>query len=178
VLKRYHITVGATTTAGGTVTSAGSMMSVGGAKIALEGDEVSCPSCNSKGVIKIDGARRNERFNNRHLALSDDLCICKCSPPPRLVSNQTQRYQFVGAASSMSLAPSAAPSWAQPVQASKSKAEPDDEAAIRLLHPESREPFRRRPYKLELTDKLIEGITDDEGCTQALSALERASLVA
>jgi uncharacterized Zn-binding protein involved in type VI secretion len=178
MLKRYHITLGATTTAGGTVTSASSLMSIGDAKMALDGDEVSCAACNSKGIIKLDGPRRSEQFNSRQVALSDDLCICLCSPPPKLVNSQTQRYQFIDAASSMATAAPAAASQATSTLASPARTEVDDKAAIRLLQPATREPFRQRPYKLQLHDKIIKGTTDEEGFTQPLSSSERASLVA
>jgi uncharacterized Zn-binding protein involved in type VI secretion len=97
MLKRYHITLGATTTANGTVTSASSMLSIDGARIALEGDKVSCPACHAEGFIKLDGPRLSERFNNRQVALNDDLCICKCNPPPRLVHTQARKSQMIDA---------------------------------------------------------------------------------
>lgn len=93
--KRYQITLGATTTAGGTVTSASSMMSIDGARIALEGDTVSCTACDSEGIIEPDGPRLGTRFNGRQVALSDDLCICRCVPPPRLVHIQTRQAQVL-----------------------------------------------------------------------------------
>jgi hypothetical protein len=58
---------------------------------------VSCPTCNSTGVIEPDGPRLGHRFNGRLMALSDDVCRCKCSPPPRLVANQTFSRQIVDA---------------------------------------------------------------------------------
>jgi uncharacterized Zn-binding protein involved in type VI secretion len=86
--KRYLITLGAPTTAGGKVTSANSIRSVNGAMAALEGDTVWCPKCNSAGVIMLDGPRLTETYNGKRYALNDDLCICKCRPPPRLVAAQ------------------------------------------------------------------------------------------
>lgn len=178
MLKRYHITLGATTTAGGTVTSASSLMSIDGAKIALEGDEVFCSACNSKGIIKLDGPRLGERFNNRQVALSDDLCICRCSSPPKLVNSQTHKHQFIDAQFSTANVMSATAGQTNSRQTSPARTETDDKAAIRLLQPETREPFKLRPYKLQLTDKVMAGTTDEEGFTQPLSAFERASLVA
>jgi hypothetical protein len=32
-----------------------------------------------------------------------------------------------------------------------------------LLHPETRDPFKHRPYRLELPGKVIEGTTDQHG---------------
>jgi uncharacterized Zn-binding protein involved in type VI secretion len=97
MIKRYLITLGAATTAGGTVTSASALMSVDGARIALEGDTVFCKACNSDGVIKLDGPRLNGSFNGRQIALSDDLCICKCNQAPRLVNTQTCKAQWIDA---------------------------------------------------------------------------------
>jgi len=85
---RYYITLGATTTAGGTVTSASSLLAINGVKVALEGDQVTCPACDSTGAIALDGPHVAARDNGRHYALSDDLCRCRCNPPPRLVAAQ------------------------------------------------------------------------------------------
>lgn len=52
---RYHITLGATTTAGGKVVSAISNRSLNGVKVACAGDTVACPACKSEGVIEPDG---------------------------------------------------------------------------------------------------------------------------
>lgn len=83
---RHYITLGSSTTAGGTVTSASSLLSLNGVRVALEGDQVSCPACNCTGVIGLDGPRVQARDNGRQHALSDDLCLCQCHPPPRLVA--------------------------------------------------------------------------------------------
>ena len=96
-MKRYHITLGARTTANGTVTAASSMASINGAPLALEGDAVSCPSCHSDGVIVCAGPRLPDHWNGRPYALQDDLCACKCVPAPRLVANQTLKCQHVQA---------------------------------------------------------------------------------
>lgn len=91
--QRYLITLGAGTTAGGKVTSASSARSVNGARVAVEGDQVQCPQCHSMGVIQPDGPRLGERCNGKQVALHDDLCLCKCDPPPRLVANQALACQ-------------------------------------------------------------------------------------
>jgi hypothetical protein len=49
-------------------------------------------------VIEPDGPRHSDRFDGREKALSDDLCRCKCDPPPRLVASQTLSRQIIGAA--------------------------------------------------------------------------------
>lgn len=90
---RYHITVGARTTAGGTVLTGGSFFTIHGVPVAHEGDTVACPQCETVGVIAPDGARRSETYMGREIALSGDLCICQCTPAPRLIENQKHSWQ-------------------------------------------------------------------------------------
>ena len=94
-MKRHHITLGARTTADGIVSSASSFVSIDGARIALEGDAISCHGCGATGTIQCTGPRTQERFNGRLVALEGDLCICNCATPPTLVPNQGSRYQTV-----------------------------------------------------------------------------------
>lgn len=95
-MKRYTITLGATTTSGGKVTSASSSGCINGALIALEGDAIFCPVCKSTGQIVCVEPRIPEQWNGKKVALEDDHCACGCSPPPRLVSNQSLRCQHIG----------------------------------------------------------------------------------
>ena len=94
-MKRYHITLGANTTAGGSVITASSLSLIDGARMALEGDKVSCPQCHSDGVIVCAGPRLPDEWEGRRYALQDDLCVCKCVPAPRLVATQTLKCQHV-----------------------------------------------------------------------------------
>jgi uncharacterized Zn-binding protein involved in type VI secretion len=94
---RYTITAGAGTTAGGNVISGSSAKRINGAAVACAGDPVSCPTCHSTGTIEPDGPRLNHGCNGKQLALSDDVCRCKCTPPPRLVANQTFSRQIIDA---------------------------------------------------------------------------------
>ena len=94
-MKRHLITLGARTTANGVVTSASSRMTIDGARVAVEGDEVSCHACGSTGLIRCTGPRTPERFNGRLVALENDECVCNCATPPRLLPSQHLRYQNV-----------------------------------------------------------------------------------
>ncbi|MTV41838.1 hypothetical protein GM676_30250 [Duganella radicis] len=58
-MQRYHITLGASTSAGGKVISASSACSINGVVVALEGDAIFCPACKSNGRIKIFGTPGN-----------------------------------------------------------------------------------------------------------------------
>lgn len=177
MLRRYDITLGATTTAGGRVITASPDDTILGVPVAVEGDEVECPKCNSVGVIVPDGPRLSDTILGRQIALSDDLCLCKCDPPPRMVAIQDFTYQEVDPGYFAAQAAAAVAQSPANAQAGMSDAGPDDEVAIRLLHPETREPFRHRAYTLQLGNKTISGTTDGAGCTKALSAAERASIV-
>ena len=95
-MKRYHITEGAKTSAGGKVINATSGISIDGISGALEGDAIYCPACKSVGKIMSVGPRVPETWNGKPVALSDDLCICGCSSPPKLLPSQTRKYQSVG----------------------------------------------------------------------------------
>jgi uncharacterized Zn-binding protein involved in type VI secretion len=174
---RYHITVGASTTAGGKVVSATSNRSINGAKVAYAGDQVSCPKCNSTGVIQPDGPRLSDVFNGRQVALSDDLCVCKCTPPPRLVANQTFSKQTITADWHAAKAGEVAESAAKLNKAGSSATTASDGGPLVLLDPKTEEPYRNRRYKLELKDKGIEGTTDQNGATKPLTAAERAAIV-
>lgn len=93
--QRFYITLGATTSAGGTVVSAASLMALDGVPVALEGDAVACPACNGAGLIAADGPRLPARDAGRLYALSGDLCLCGCEPPPRLVAAQALSGQTI-----------------------------------------------------------------------------------
>ncbi|MDO8313539.1 MAG: PAAR domain-containing protein [Sideroxyarcus sp.] len=94
-MKRHHITLGAKTTAGGIVATATSFCTIEGAQMALDGDTIACPSCKSTGKIRCIGPRIPETWNGRDAALENDLCMCKCAPPPRLLAAQSLRYQEI-----------------------------------------------------------------------------------
>jgi len=94
-MRRYHITVGAKTTAGGTVRTGWDYSTINGQAMAREGDVVDCPKCDSTGTIVCDGPRLVDLLEERNAALDGDLCKCKCDPPPRLIANQTLRCQQI-----------------------------------------------------------------------------------
>jgi len=177
MIERYYITLGAGTTAGGKVISSSHLDTIDGAGVALEGDRVACPACNTEGVIALDGPRLSERFDGRQVALGDDLCLCGCSPPPRLVASQDFACQVLTA------------SWhagqlAEAVQAAAglnargASAAQSERAPLILRDIDTQEPFRGQPYRLELADGVISGTLDQNGATRPLTAAERAAIVA
>ncbi|MGC0048954.1 PAAR domain-containing protein [Ralstonia pseudosolanacearum] len=90
-MKRYVILSGDKTTVGGTVQATVTTLQLNSVHVAHEDDAVACPACYSTGKIQCSGGPRLPMNgpDGRRIALHDDLCICECQPPPRLVASQT-----------------------------------------------------------------------------------------
>ncbi|MFC3458597.1 PAAR domain-containing protein [Massilia haematophila] len=174
-MRRYHITLGAKTTVGGVVTTATSFCSINGVRMALEGDTVACPACHADGKILCDGPRLSDKWNGRQAALENDLCVCRCNPPPRLIAVQTHRSQLITAEEDQLTGPAAMK--AAQARLPKSMAT-TDELPLRLVDEATQQPHRHRPYRLDFADKQIEGVTDEDGLTRPLSRADRAALLA
>ncbi|MEW6759298.1 MAG: PAAR domain-containing protein [Pseudomonadota bacterium] len=173
---RYEITLGARTTAGGEVISADPFLKIDDTAVAHEGDSVSCPACNTIGVIRPDGPRLSDISNGKQVALSGDLCICKCSQPPRLIESQTCSGQYIDG--DWHAGRAAAAETAAKRNETRACAGVDADAVpLLLLDPNTEEPYRNRPYRLELKGGIIEGMTDLDGATRPLTAQERASFI-
>jgi uncharacterized Zn-binding protein involved in type VI secretion len=92
-MRRYDIVKGDTTTAGGVVQAGDPTDVIGEREQAYENDPVWCPACKTMGKIVCDGQRISTTGpDGRQTALSDDLCICQCVTPPRLVASQSASY--------------------------------------------------------------------------------------
>lgn len=176
MLTRYHITLGATTSASGKVISASTCRSINGARVAREGDKIACPACSSTGLIALNGPRLSESDNGRQVALSGDLCICKCPSPPRLIASQGFVKQIIDSAWHAEEAVTVA-GIAEKLNAGPDDSDNADGIPLLLLDPDTDEPFRHRPYRLELTSKVIEGTTDEHGATRQLTAAERDAVL-
>lgn len=94
-IKRYYIRSGAATTAGGTVRASSQSSLLDGVALACEGDPIDCPACGGEGMIRCVPPRLPDTGDGKEYALGDDLCICQCSPPPKLVADQDCAYQLV-----------------------------------------------------------------------------------
>ena len=176
-MNRYYITLGAPTTANGKVTSANHLDTINDAAIAREGDTCWCPACQSEGVIVLDGPRLSETWEDREVALNDDLCMCKCSPPPRLVAAQDFAYQIIDTDWHAARTEKAAAAAKELNNAGSAGGVGPDATALVLLDPKTDEPYRYRAYTLQLADTVITGKTDQYGATRPLTAAERAAIV-
>lgn len=96
-LYRYYILEGDTTTVGGRIQKTSNPLSfkVYGKEKSYLGDDVWCPACQSLGKIIPSGARLNIQINGFQPALNDDLCLCKCNPPPKLIHSQTSFKEMI-----------------------------------------------------------------------------------
>lgn len=94
-MKRHYITLGSYTTAGGVVVSATSRKTLDGARAAVEGDKIACPSCKSTGRIVCTGPRIPDVCDGKAMALENDFCVCGCVPPPRLIPAQSRWFQTI-----------------------------------------------------------------------------------
>lgn len=174
MIDRYFITLGAPTTTGGKVTSGSRFRTIDAVPVALAGDTCWCSGCHSEGVIVHDGPRLDETVDGRLVALQDDLCVCKCNPPPRLVAAQTLVCQSIDsdwyAGKLAAAAEKAARANAAGLDASDAETLP-----LVLVDPDTLEPLATRSYRLGLEGGPVVD-TLDQGRTNPLSAADRAGV--
>lgn len=95
MFKRSFIRAHDRTTSDGDIQARYNGVTVGmpPANICYEGDPVACPACKSIGVTKcVPPYRRSTGYDGRQANLDGDLCICKCSPPPRLKASVHTKF--------------------------------------------------------------------------------------
>jgi uncharacterized Zn-binding protein involved in type VI secretion len=170
IYKRFYIRAGATTTAGGVVRASSEFCILNGAPLAREGDPVDCPACATQGIVQCILPRVSDSFEGKEYALSDDLCICKCNPPPKLVADQNFDCQMLALASVET---------AEEAAARAISAREPDRMPMRFFDEATGKPHAQRAYRLELKDGgVLAGTTDADGCTKPLTQKERDALKA
>ncbi|PLZ03863.1 PAAR domain-containing protein [Burkholderia sp. WAC0059] len=87
-MKRYFILLGDRTTAGGVVIQGDESWRNHGKPLAYHGARISCPACKTVGYICNVPPYRPMTLKGKQIALENDICICKCNPPPRLIASQ------------------------------------------------------------------------------------------
>lgn len=87
-MKRRILMKGDKTTAGGVILEGVASAFNGDEELAFHGAKIWCPACQSQGTLCNDGPRWSTSFDNKEVGVENDLCICKCSPPPRLIASQ------------------------------------------------------------------------------------------
>lgn len=92
-MRRYFIKRGDKTTSAGVVTEGVGTVTHHGTELSFLGAQVYCHTCKSVGHIAPQGPRRPFRMKDKEAALDNDLCMCKCDPPPRLIASQNSMSQ-------------------------------------------------------------------------------------
>ncbi|WP_321905694.1 PAAR domain-containing protein [Paraburkholderia tropica] len=87
-MRRYLLRLGDKSTAGGVVLEGAENCTHRGIPITFIGARVWCEGCKSHGYIESAGPHRNATMRGKQQALEDDICICKCSPPPVFSASQ------------------------------------------------------------------------------------------
>ncbi len=160
-MRRCHITLGATTTAGGVVVSASSCATIDGVSIALEGDQIACKACRGAGRILCIGPRLSETWNGKKVALEDDLCVCGCRPPPKLKPSQQHHFQFIGGADG---------AGAEAGATASASAAPVYDEAVQAIDQASGNPVVGLHYRVEMPDgSVLRGVTDADGKTMRVA---------
>ncbi len=171
-MRRYHITVGAHTTAGGVVVSGSSQFIINGAHVALENDKIACRSCKSTGYILCTGPRNPESYEGRPVALENDFCICGCNPPPRLIPSQSLRFQTMEGSSVAAVGTGASSAF----QESKESSENHKYDQHLILVDHEGQPLEGIPYRIIKQGAVIEGKTGADGKTQIVSGNDGETL--
>ena len=156
---RFYIHVGDTTTSAGKVLTGLSTSTWHGLPNAFDGDAVECPKCGSVGQIRTVGSRISSvGSHGRQRALSGDLCLCKCSPPPRLVASQDSAWidgsWRAGLPSAGDVAADVSP--------------PADQRFL-VRDEVTGAPVANRLYRLSYLGGLAQGRTDAQGYTEYVS---------
>ena len=173
-MRRYTITLGATTSAGGRVVSASGSGCINGAPIALEGDLVACPACKATGRIMCVGPRIPEMSDGKHVALENDLCSCRCSPSPKLLPVQMMRSQVL-----KDTGRALSDSDSRPARAARNApCGPSFSERFVLLDEETGDPLVHKEYAVVRASGQLEfGTSDRNGYTHLLSTTAMAESV-
>lgn len=97
-MKRYYIIEGDVTSAGGIVqrhTGSAQTTKVYDKVVSNIGDKINCPACGAVGTIAAVGHRQPFGNHSNIPAMENDICLCKCSPPPILKHSQELFFQNV-----------------------------------------------------------------------------------
>lgn len=92
-MRRNYLKVGDKSSAGGTVVDGVPQTTHHGTELTFLGAQVVCPACKSTGRIVQKGPRWPGTMMGKEPALEGDICVCKCDPPPVMISSQNTMYE-------------------------------------------------------------------------------------
>ncbi|AEK63261.1 PAAR domain-containing protein [Collimonas fungivorans] len=165
-----------TTTSGVILPNANSTFSVGdvGHKVALIGGQATCLACKGVGTIAKAGGPRRMNFMGE-VALENDIVICGCPVPPKLISNlhQTMTYDDQAESQGVVPPPTATSAASMPMADDQLVAQTKryDEQIKFLLG--SGTALAGAAYTLTLDDgSTVSGTTDADGRTERITTTE------
>jgi uncharacterized Zn-binding protein involved in type VI secretion len=172
ILKRHFIRKGDKTTAGGVVTEGLASNALFGLGAAFHGAKIACPACRSTGVLSCIGPRRPHTLaNGMQIGMDNDLCICKCRIPPRLIASQNSAYMSFDPAESGDPAGNRASSLIQQSTTAPLPLLPNFDIHFCVKCEQTGKALSNVPYRITLeTGEHILGITDEGGCTVIVGA--------
>ena len=133
--------------------------------LALEHDEVYCGACESAGKIVCVGPRLSDTFDGLEAALSDDICVCKCEPAPRLINTTQNMFQTVTTAE---IVEKGGDFWLD--------IHPQNEQ-FTLRDQQTRRPLANVHYRIKTKSRtILQGVTDANGKTQRVATASLAAL--
>ncbi|QIE22678.1 PAAR domain-containing protein [Caballeronia sp. SBC2] len=92
-MKRYVIKLYDKSTSGAFVTQGEESVKHHGTPVAIVSGPIYCPTCKSDGYIVATGLRHHTSIMGKEMALENDLGMCKCRPPPRMIASQSTMSQ-------------------------------------------------------------------------------------
>jgi uncharacterized Zn-binding protein involved in type VI secretion len=154
-MRRYYLRLHDKSTSGGVVTEGIRQCTIYGIPQTYTGARLYCPTCKSEGRICAKGPRLPETMFGEEPALSDDVCICKCDPPPIMIASQNTDYQIVEPVSKERVTP----------LAPLSSLAHDEQVC--LVDAVTGKPLCNVPYRFVADGAIIEsGMTNSEGKTK------------
>jgi len=167
MVMRKIVVVGDKTTTGGTILpNANSTFSVGddGHKVALIGGQATCLACKGVGVIAKAGGPRRMNFMGE-VALENDIVICGCPVPPKLVSNLHQTMTYDDQAESMGTIVSPVGAAAAPAALAASTQGSQEKHGKLFLFEDSETgaPLANRKFLANVGGAKQSGVTDASG---------------
>lgn len=160
------------TTAGGTVIAPGTNFTLMGKQIANVQCQVQCPSCNSTGSIQsVPPMPTFFDYGGIRAAFDGDLCICGCSPHPRLIASlPASQFSASSYEAPIASTPTAA-DWLLSAGHAPEEHGLNHAVQFHTIDKKSGKPLSGASYKITLSDgSEHKGETDAQGLTKKVYA--------
>jgi hypothetical protein len=160
-MMRLLLCIGDQPETGGTIEPSGVAYSITDHEVALIGAMVHCNACKSRGPIVKAGGPRRPWHRGVEIAHENDIVLCKCAQPPRMIATMQSisRNDDMAESPDYGFAPGDVQGRASAIHSLY------DEAFVLRDH-RTRQPLMRVPYRVRSSSSVIaSGLTDDNGKT-------------